>query len=46
MKSTNEILAEVTAKKEWSTPVLTSLSVSLETFSNSAKGTDGGGSSS
>ena len=41
METTNKIPAEVTAKKEWSTPELTSLSVALNTFAVIATGTDG-----
>ena len=41
MNSHNEIPSEATAKKVWSEPVLTTLSVSLETFGPAGTGADG-----
>jgi hypothetical protein len=40
MNSTNETPVNVTAKKDWSEPVLTSLSVPLDTFAIAATGGD------
>jgi len=40
MNSTNQTPAAVTAKKEWSEPMLTSLSVPLDTFNTGATGGD------
>jgi hypothetical protein len=45
MNSTNETPVNVTAKKEWSQPVLTSLSVPLDTFAIASTGGDATGAS-
>jgi hypothetical protein len=45
MNSTNETPVNVTAKKDWSEPVLTSLSVPLDTFNTASTGGDSKGSS-